>query len=219
MENESAPRIENDESKTGINSRESYGGRLAEYLTGFQLGNPKLVDRLLDDRAIIRGKYNLPERTIRFNQHTEYEKYLRELAHKLGVRIDAKSECGQFFLENEYAGGVYMSDDKRVGANIDRENEHTYTHSLEILEHEIIHALQGANSPRMPIELMEYEAYVAGVSFEHLKKLGDEDRAESLELFFSMMVGGSVRHWYHEQSMRENKETIPVWDDPNYFNS
>jgi hypothetical protein len=204
------------ESKREFISRQSYGGRLAEYLTGIQLDDPRLIERLIDDQKILRAKYNLPLREMRLQLPQEYEKILMDIAHKHAVRIDTKSECGAFFIENS-AGAVYLGD-KRIGTDVNREDIDSYVTDLGKLEHELIHALQDIYSPRMPIELQEYEAYIAGLNLEHLQEKTDEaERIQSIRGLFEHLIGASVRWWYSNQTKIRETELKPEWDTPEYF--
>ena len=198
-------------------SRATSAGRLIEYITGVRLNDPNLPERLLSDQQTIRGKYNLPPQEIRFELPGEYEKILHEIARTHKIQIDSKSECGSFFTESPIAGGVFFDQDKKVGVDVDRTNQMSYAKGLGTLEHELIHGLQHEYSPRMPIELMEYEAYIAGAKFDHLQDMDETERIESLEAFIGFTIGASVNHWYSNVSEARGKEERPVWDDPEYF--
>jgi hypothetical protein len=60
----------------------------------------------------------------------------------------------------------------------------------------------------MPIEVMEYEAYIATGNTEVLKK-----ERGLIEMLFSMLIGGSVLHWY---STQRNKSTPPWYKKPSH---
>lgn len=205
------------DSETLVDSRELYGGRLAEYLTGLKLNDPKLVERLVEDQKIIRAKYDLPSRDMRFDSPTEFERKLKAIADKYGVRIDSKSECGSFFKDSP-AGGVYFAGSNRIGIDLSQESEKSFTKDLGILEHELIHAMQSAHYPGMPIERQEYEAYVAGASLGRLQGETDpESRFDRLNSFFADVVGGSIDYWYRDQSKEQEKEISPEWLKPQFF--
>jgi hypothetical protein len=199
------------------NSRTTYAGRLIEYITGVKIDDPLLPERLKNDQNAIRAKYKLPPREMRLEQPGEYEKVLLEIARKYKIQIATKSECGSFFEESPMAGGVFFDQTKKVGVDLDKTSKKTYTKSLGTLEHELIHGMQNEYSPRMPIEQMEYEAYIAGANLEHLKDMEETDRDESLKAFIGFSIGGSVQHWYSNLSKMTDKEQRPTWDDPEYF--
>ncbi len=143
----------------------------------------------------------------------DYERALGKVAHEAGVEIRQRSDMGSFFREYPYAGGAHSPELSAVGVDIDRSNRESYEKGLGTLEHELIHALQEKYSPNMPIELMEYEAYVAGGNNEELKEFPEDTEA----VLFQMLIGGSVRHWYTEMSKKRGIEVKPEWDDPDFF--
>jgi hypothetical protein len=191
---------------------QSKSSRLAEYLTGLRPDDRKMPDRLIEDQKIIREKYHLPPRDIRFETPSEYEYFLLEMAKKNNVLIKDKSECGRFF-EKFSAAGAYMEDSHAAVIALNRNEEKSYKKGLGVLEHELIHAEQSHQSG-MPIELREYEAYVAGLNMQLLK-----ERPEDIEtILFSFFIWGSVAHWYREQKeVWGLTEFKPVWDDPDFF--
>ncbi|MBP9760522.1 MAG: hypothetical protein KBD24_04150 [Candidatus Pacebacteria bacterium] len=211
--------LERVEKDTPFSSRETSGGRLLEYVTGLTLENPEaVVDRLTQDQKVIRAKYGLPERTMRFDAPAEYERILRAKAKEYGVEIRSPMEFGSFFKDHGYAGGIHDELGKRVGVGFAGiGSSDNYQKWLGVLEHEIIHAGQKKHSPDMPIEGKEYEAYVADSSFRHLRGKSQEEMRRSLELYFSFLMGGSVRHWYDEKSRGQKTPMNPEWDDPKYF--
>lgn len=194
--------------------RTSIGERLLEYLTGLTLEHPEAVlSRLEEDRSVIRAKYGLPARAMRFRDPVEYERVLYKKAREYGVSIRPADEFGDFFTAHSYAQGVTDEASNRIGAGFGVSSRDDYERKLGVLEHEIIHAGQALHSPGMPIEVREYEAYVAGSSFDHLHGLEANEMRESLEVFFSMLVGGSVMHEYSERG------ADPVWNTSTFFES
>lgn len=179
--------------------KQSWASRLAEHITGLRPNDPRMAERLVNDQLIIRGKYALPARAMRADNPTEYERFLRERAKQIGTEIKAKSECGGYFDGDGIAAGAYFDKGNFIGASLDKSTRPSYARGLGVLEHEFIHAEQGNKAASMPIELMEYEAYVAGLSPEALL-----ERPDNLEIIFSYLIGGSVMHWYNEK----NKERI-----------
>lgn len=183
---------------------EEFSTKLSEYLIGLKIDDPQIVERLIEDQKIIRAKYGLPSVDTVANP-TEYERLLRAMAEDLGVEIKSTGEFGKFFDES-HAGGVYFEDQNKIGVDINTESRESYIRSINILEHELIHALQHKNSPRMPIELMEYEAYVAGGNNEALK-----DDPELVDFVFRYLIGNSVSHWYSFESKKRGEGISPTW--------
>lgn len=216
MENNDETTIDNNrlllmEKKIEARLSQSEASRMVEYITGLSLEDPDLLNRLDVDQQKIRVKYGLPDRELKFVNPSEYEKYLRELAKSNGVTIRYKSDCGRFFTKF-LAGGVYLSNERVIGVNIDKSSQKKFSESLVTLEHETIHSLQQKYFPSMPIEIMEYESYVANWNMDLLKQ--DSERVKTL---FGFAVITSVYHWYEEISEEERRKINPVWNDPEYF--
>ena len=190
---------------------QEFSSRLAEYITGLRPEDPRIIERLIEDQKIIRARYGLPQ-TTEIRKPSEYERFLKDVAHREGVRIKEKSECGDFFEKNRVADAVHFGGEKKIGVDIDKTDVDTYNASLVKLEHELIHALQHSKSPNMPIELMEYEAYVAGGNMDVLK-----ENQRAVELLFSYLIGGSVLFWYSSQSKQSQTKVEPQWNNPDYF--
>lgn len=190
--------------------------RLTEYITGFHIEEPRLPERICRDHELIRFKYSLPSRMVRVNSPSEYERVLRERARALGILIRPKSDCGVFFKENQFAGGVFLSEERSIGADVNRNTKEKYRSSLITLEHEIIHAAQSKNSPGMPIELQEYEAYIAGINPDFFHGEDKEKITEGLAVLFQM-IEGSVYTWYRLEGKKRGCDLKPEWENPKYF--
>ena len=194
--------------------QQSYESQLAEYITGLRPDDVKFEERFTTDQKIIREKYSLPARELKWETPTEYERFFRERAEKDGVKIRDKSDCGTFFEEYPYAGAMFFEKRNEIGITINKKSLDSYTKSLVTLEHEFIHSQQEIISPRMPIELMEYEASIAGLSPDFIRN------PDSAEIFFSSFVGPSVRHWYKEKNNERNANELEIkaiYEDPEYF--
>ena len=190
--------------------KQTFSSRLSEYLTGMKPEDPRMVERLATDQEIIRGKYNLPSRKL---PPAEFERAMMQMVKSLGVKIKSKSECGKFFEENPFAGAVHFGESKQIGMDMDRTDREAYFRSLGTLEHELVHAIQQSKSASMPIELMEYEAYVAGVNMEYLRA-----NPEAInDALFNFFIGVSVNTHYHLESEKKGARVSPVWDNPEYF--
>ncbi len=190
----------------------SYGTQLLEHLTGLKIDDPKILEKLVEDKKRIRTKYNLPHEAMAKIFPAEYERRLRELAKEFQTDIRSKAEFEKFFERHSHAAALYDPPEKNIVADVNKhESLEEYTKSLATLEHEVIHAIQRVRSPGMPIEVQEYEAYL-GANFHNLEELhNDPDREEVLDTLFTYQVGVSVNHWYHEQSDMLKEEVRPDW--------
>lgn len=186
--------------------------RMVEYITGLRLDSPGLLDRMEEDQIGVREKYGLPSLDYKFANPAEYERYLRKLAETNGVEIRSKSDCGNFFDENPIAGAVYFDNNKSIGVGIENTDLEKYLKGVTSLEHEIIHSLQDKYYPEMPIEVMEYEAYIANWNIDYLRS-----NKEAIEIVFSFGIGTSVGHWYKEKSEKLGNKVYPCWNNPEYF--
>lgn len=186
---------------------QSYSSKLAEYLTGMRPEDPAMIDKLSSDQEIIRAKYHLPSHNLPL---AEFERGLKKIAKTLNVEVRPRSDCGKFFEENEAVGAVYFDETNKIGMDIDRIDEIAYFKSLGRFEHELIHAIQAHDTPSMPIELMEYEAYLAGANIEFLTA----DPEAINDILFGFFIGGSVGEDYRMESERRGEEVVPVWNRP-----
>jgi hypothetical protein len=195
-------------------NKQSYGSKLAEFIIGLRPDDSKFAERIALDQKIIRNKYLLPAFELMYQSPTEYERLLYERAAKDGVKIRDKSDCGTYFIDNPNADGAFFEEQNQIGSRVDRESKESYTESLSTIEHEFIHSQQMIKSPSMPIELKEYEAYIAGVNLNTIKD------PESAEMLFSFFIGGSVDYWYRDKN-KERQASEPeikaVYKDPEYF--
>ncbi len=195
---------------------QSKSSRLAEYITGLRPSDPRMADRIIEDQKIIRAKYHLPPREVMFDSPTEYEHALKEMAQKNNVTIKDKSECGRFF-DTYFASGFYTDTTHSAVVGINRNDGNSYARGLGVLEHELIHAEQHVHQKNMPVELMEYEAYVAGLNTRIVK-----ERPEDIEfMVFGFLILGSVKVWYKQLNEGIEPGAVsminPVWDDPVFF--
>lgn len=188
---------------------QGFSSRLAEYITGLRPDNPAMIERLIKDKEIIRVKYGLPPIGL---PPAEYERALRSRAKELDVPIRAKAELEMFFKEKA-AGAIYRDETNEIYTDVDRESRRSYMSSINDLEHELIHAIQQKRFPSMPIEAMEYEAYVAGGNMEYLRQHPDQIDP----ILFNYFIGGSVSFHYREKSEKAGEEVKPIWNNPEYF--
>jgi hypothetical protein len=188
---------------------QSFSSRLCEYITGLKPEDPAIIGRLETDRNIIRAKYHLPPQELALS---ERERLLKKMAAENGVKLVGTHETGSFFEKNPSVDGVHF-DDQRVAADIDRNDLEEYWKGVNILEHEIVHALQQKTSTKMPTELKEYEAYVAEANIDYLK--AHPDAVD--EVLFGFLVGGSVMSHYRLESEKRGQPVIPEWDNPEFF--
>lgn len=205
-----------EEEQEAIESKEeisSFGTQLLEHLTGLKIGDPHILERLIEDKQRIRAKYNLPPEAMAKIFPAQYESRLRDLAKEFKTDVRSKAEFEKFFEEHPYADAFNDSPEKRIVVDINSsESLSEYLQSLGILEHELIHAMQGVNSPGMPIEVQEYEAYLAA-NFHNLEMLRDDpEKQEVLDTLFTYHIGSSVNHWYQEESEKRKEEVRPDWE-------
>ena len=202
--------------------KQTSNSRLAEYITGLKTDDPKMVERLGYDQDIIRGKYRLPPDDMLFDAPREFERSLLDIAKKYKADIRTKSECGTFFKEVPHAGGVHfdageVGSNDVVGLDIERSKEiEDYMKSLRVLEHELIHVMQHSEAPTMPIELMEYEAYVGTLN---VKGFQNKDPENIESILFGYYIGGSIRTHYKLENKKNgiDPKTKPKWDNPEFF--
>jgi len=205
-ENSEVPIGNEKEDQVRFRESQSTSSRLCELLTGMRPDNPKIFDRLREDQAIIRHKYELPEnRKVRLANPVEYIAMLKKMAKKEKVSIRSKDEFGNFFKEHP-AAAVYEEENNTIGVNISYESKEDLRKGAQMLEHEMIHALQKKYYPDMPIEVMEYEAYLSSWNVDYLVE--KEDMLEDAIGFFIL---GSVRHFYKEKDLKME------WDSPRWF--
>src|SRR3989344_1220570 len=98
------------EAKDGLESTPglSYPQKLIKHLTGLEISDPKLIDRLERDKSRIRAKYDLPPSDMKAAAPSEYEKQLKLLARKYKTEIVPRHEAGSFFEEHPYAGAAHF---------------------------------------------------------------------------------------------------------------
>jgi len=193
---------------------------LCQFLFGFSLTKenlPKIIERLEEDNKIVRTKYGLPPIEMLKENPREYKRRLEAVTKAIGVTILPKIMCGSFFEEIPIAGGVFIpssdsgSLEDKIGVDIQEETLDDLIKSIRTLEHELIHALQAKRYPSMPIEIQEYEAYVANINLKYLRE--NPDAIESV--FFDFFLGGSVRTWYKMMNNEAEKKGLqPII--PNY---
>ena len=210
-------KIFNDNGNIETGESDEYGDRLSDYLTGMRPEDPRMPERLVNDHYMLREKYHLPDEKMADQDMPEYERRLKEIAKKAGVKIKGTDEAGKFFKEYPMAGAAHFEETKEIAVNIDRSSAGSYRSSLDSLEHEVIHALQNKNTPDMPIEAMEYEAYIAANL--NVKAIQEEspDRTEGIRAIFQYAIGSSIENWYKEESSKQGMEIKPVWNNKEYF--
>ena len=186
--------------------------RLSEYVTGLRLDDPKLLDRLQEDQLAVRAKYKLLDRDYKFVNPSEYEEYLTELARSNDIEIRPVIEYEKFFAKQNISRATYLEEERTVVNSVDKTTRETYLRGIIQLEHELIHGLQHKYYPEMPIELTEYEAYVASWNIDYLR-----DHQENLKTVFNVGLTYSVFADYGDKSEKAGRKIEPVWDNPEYF--
>ncbi|MGB9883219.1 MAG: hypothetical protein ACPLRN_01750 [Microgenomates group bacterium] len=188
---------------------------LCQFLTGFSLtpeNYSKIIQRLRTDRDIVRKKYGLPPLEMLKDNPREFERSLQEIATGIGVTILPRIACGSFFEEILSAKAVFLSssdtgsENDKIGVDIKDETLAELIKSLLALEHELIHAQQHIRYPQMPLEVTEYEAYVASVNLKAL----EEDPTLIRDAFFDFFVGGSTRTGYRLLNEDRKRRGLPA---------
>lgn len=187
--------------------------KLAEYITGIRPYNPKMSKLLTLEQKRLRGKYSLPPIDWVLDNPTEYERFLKEKAKKNRTRIRNCLDCSYYFKKNLSTEGVFFPHSNTIGVDMYRTyrtDSKNYFTSIETLEHEVIHSLQEIKYPRMPIEIFEYEAYVASENF----KEGDEN-----EIFVDILknVEGCYEKVNEQMGENSSETIVPEWRNPEYF--
>ncbi len=183
---------------------------LAEHITGLNpvLEPEQLAARIIDDAAIFRSRYNLPPLEMRIQDPVEYMRRLRQIAAREGIAIRPFHEYEDFFNQNS-AGGVYNSVLNQIVVKPSTNPDLLTALRTDafLLEHELIHGLQNSYYPSMPIELMEYEAYLSNLSPNFLDSLSSDPYKASNPFYRTLY---STQWWY------ENKGLVPQWLPPGY---
>ena len=172
---------------------------LITYVTGIDPNDPELNKRLIEDVKVIRAKYGLPSREIMHDSPLEFQHQLEEIAQANKVEIIPFYERQRFFEEHPFAGGVYFEKEGLVVKPSKLEGIEGKIDNLRTLEHELIHGLQEYRYPDMPIEGMEYEAYMAGINTKWLEQADFEEIHDYV--FGAFRIYGSVYHWYEDANL------------------
>ncbi|PJE75612.1 hypothetical protein COV04_04270 [Candidatus Uhrbacteria bacterium CG10_big_fil_rev_8_21_14_0_10_48_11] len=202
--------VKDERQKIAERVAQSFSSRLCEYLTGMTPDNPAMVERLQEDQKILRSKYRLPSQDL---PPAEFQRALKRIAKSIATRIKPTSEFGKFFKEYPIADAVHFENDRQIGVDINRDDLREYRRSLSRLEHELIHGLQNQGAPSMPIELKEYEAYVANMNVDYMKAHPEDID----DILFGALVGASVDLYYQYESQKMGKEILPEWNNPAFF--
>jgi hypothetical protein len=168
------------------------------------IDDPEFMKALINDNAIIRQKYNLPPIELQRNNPGEYVYTLSNQAEQSGIPVVDIRNLEKFVRENPEAGAVYVSGSGSSfgsGPFIAVNPSEDLVAQASVLNHEYIHAMQNVKYPGMPIEVMEYEAYV-GQATNPIVRLWGDYRGDWL---FGRTINGSS-YWYYQQL-----GTIPSW--------
>jgi hypothetical protein len=117
---------------------------------------------LIEDRKILRQKYELPIEDLKSANPKEYWDQLEEIAKRYGTPIRRKEEFEGFF-ESVMASAVYLFKEKLVIVDgiKDTDTQENVLKKVGDLEHELIHALQAIKYPGLKrLTRLEYEAYL-----------------------------------------------------------
>lgn len=192
-------KIKDLEAQIQFREQQTSASRLCEYITGLKIGDPALLGRLIEDQKIIRGKYGLPDRDIAYSDLSKHKETLYNIAKINNMRICDITDCGILSLNRWDKYGVCFKRDgtTTVAINSDNLERNNEAFSLAILEHEIIHALQG---DRMPKEQKEYEATIAITPIIFMEQALDK----GIEYLFECVIKRSLVQPF-------------IWDNADYF--
>ncbi len=149
---------------------------LAKKITGLSVNDPNIVARMEQDVIKTRTKYGLPPVELKNTDPKEYARQLIIRAQKSGVDIKPVSEFKTYLekaevVEGSLPSGVFLNPIEDAASGITRPTIALKPDfSINDLEHEFIHSQQFLTDNRSPIEIREYEAYIAGKTPEQLNR-------------------------------------------------
>lgn len=128
------------------------------------INDPEFIAAMINDNAIIRQKYNLPSNALQINNPEEYIYTLTKQSEQLGVPVTDVRNLEAFLRDNPNAGGLHTSGGEAFGSQpfIAINPSKDVIQQANVLTHEFIHASQ-TQYASMPIEIVEYEAYVGSM--------------------------------------------------------
>jgi len=161
---------------------------IAKTTTGFDLKDPQIVDKIINDHEEIIKKYNLPNIELMFSNP---EKFSEQLDNSLKeVHILKGSETKKHFDKNPLVYASYFFNKKAIGVNYKKLKESNNRNLFSIcLIHELTHSHQDKLEPQMDILTMEYEAYVASSQIIFFKEPHQRNFLfkEEIEKFFTQI--------------------------------
>lgn len=181
--------------------------RLIEMLTGMSATDPRFIERIKEDKQIVRKKYDLPPEEMRTLDPREYYHSLLQIAVRNGLNIKPKDWAAEFFIKNPETDAKFEPDTMTIVYDFDEENIKKIRRSLIKFEHELVHGLQALKYPNMPIEVKEYEAFIINTPVAFIEKSSPSLRPS----IFGNSLMVSVMNWY------ERQEKEPKWDNPEWF--
>ncbi|MHA1684990.1 MAG: hypothetical protein ACTSYD_01145 [Candidatus Heimdallarchaeaceae archaeon] len=192
--------------------------KLAKFITGKNPTDPNFKETIMNDAKIVRSKYGLPPQEMLEDNPTEYLRRIEELAASENITIKSG---GSFFKDNPFATGVFIRDSETgsqqslIMVNDTRwsntasdtvyykQYKDTLVSYIDTLQHEVIHGQQYNKYPAMPIEIMEYEAYLGSTNSELFENMSPEKIVNDFFGYFG--VKGSVEYFY------KSKGETPSW--------
>lgn len=160
--------------------------RLCEYLLGTPTNAPETLARIKDDKVIIRDKYNLPKNTENLRDY--YNELLR-IAKEDGISIVGRDIVERMGGNLNSVASAFPHI-KTVSIDIRETDWLEFKEGLGSLMHEIMHIKQFRDYTRAPIEIKEYEAFVATIDDEDITTSGIH------HLFMNMLL--SIRSYYRQ---------------------
>ena len=176
--------------------RQSIEDKVSKAITGMSYRNPKMYQRVIEDKKIVRAKYNLPPSRLLSEEPREYIRKIENLAAENGMRIENLNR-------NNYGiGGMASSGDERVIRMTpykikDKDSLIKYGRTLT---HELVHMFQHEKYPQMPVERREYEAYLVSGT-DDPARLKKQDVRQSLFSLIDMSA-----QWWHKHHQQTKKD-------------
>jgi hypothetical protein len=157
-------------------SRDDLSPHPASLLSAYVIGIPLedregQFNRLASDHEAIRVKYQLPSDDLLRSDEVEYISELKRIATKRGIKILPRSAAKNALSGPMTSGSFYNDTDKTI--YLGDQNSDSPNREVHDLPHELVHALQDLDSPTMPVERREYEAYVQGLNIRKLQGIAD----------------------------------------------
>jgi hypothetical protein len=161
------------------------------------INDPEFILAGINDNQIIRQKYGLPSQLLQNNSPEEYIYALTRQSEESGIPVMDIRNFEAYRRDNPNAGAFFSpGGTSNLGSDafiaINPSKEEIYLQAGE-LSHEYIHSQQNIRYPGMPIEVMEYEAYVGQMRYP-ANLLEGKNR----DFLMGWRISGSATSFYKE---------------------